>query len=138
MNKDELSLWKPNKRIPHMILFLECWIWNEDGVKIVLSSEKEKYSFFYKNHVVSFRSTTEKMMLKFRDLYGELRKNKKFKHSWSLFKVNNSSYVEWINNQHYSIYSDIQKTIEHYVFVTEDEIIEILNDIPPKIHIEVL
>jgi hypothetical protein len=85
---------------------------------------------------MSFRSTNEQMMLRFDDTFGKLR-NKKFpNYVWSLFKMKNSDYIEWFNEQHLNIYINIASKLEHYVFVTEDEILEVINDNPPTIIIE--
>lgn len=134
MNRNELGIWHPNDKIPKKILLLEGIAWSEKGFKIVLHDDKSKIIFLFEDFVLSFRSTNEQYMLKFRDMYGELKeKNKNFNYSWSLFTVNNSDFVVWFSEQHYSMYENVDRRVEHYLFVTEDEIIEVLNDKPPKI-----
>lgn len=135
MNKNELIIWHPNELIPPKILFLEEIVWSEEGFKVVLGEEKINITFHFEDFVLSFRSTNEQSMLKFRDSYGELKqRNKDFNYSWSLFKVKNSDYLEWFSEQHYSMYENVDKRVEHYLFVTEDEIIEVLNEKPPLIN----
>ena len=134
MRKNELIIWNPDEKIPKKILLLDGIFWSEGGFKIVFCEEKFNIEFHFEGFVLSFRSTNEQFMLKFRDCYGELKeKNKNFNYSWSLFKVRNSEYLHWFSKQHYSMYENIDNLAEHYLFVTEDEIIEVLNDKPPKI-----
>ncbi|MBM7569924.1 hypothetical protein [Aquibacillus albus] len=134
--KNELVMWKPNNEIPSKLLDLEKYEWNENGFNIFLSNNDGTLIRFKFNFVMSFRSTNEQMMLRFDDKFGKLR-NKKFpSYVWSLFKMKNSDYIEWFNEQHHNIYKNIASKLEHYVFVTEDEILEVINDNPPTIIVE--
>lgn len=46
---------------------------------------------------------------------------------------NNSSFVRWFNEE--SCEKFVDKNIEHYVFITEDDIIEVISAIAPQITI---
>lgn len=133
---NDLVIWNPNSEIPQKLLGLEKYEWNENGFCITLSDDERLIIKFCFNLAMSFRSTNEQMMLRFRDSYGELRDNDFPKYVWSLFKMKNSDYIKWFNEQHLNLYENISSNMEHYVFVTEDEILEVINDKPPTILIE--
>ncbi|WML52221.1 hypothetical protein RCG17_22970 [Neobacillus sp. PS3-12] len=133
--KNELVVWNPKSEIPLKLLELEKYEWNETGFSITLCADERLIRFSF-NFVMSFQSTNEQMMLRFRDSYGELRDKKFSNYVWSLFKVKNSDYIKWFNEQHLNRYETIASNVEHYLFVTEDEILEVINDHPPTIHIE--
>lgn len=134
----EIELWQPDKRIPFELLDLDGWSWDENGLSVVLSDGKKRYKTFFQGQVISFRSTLESVNFKFRDTYGEWRDELKLNYAYSFFKLNNSEYINWLKEQNYNLYDNIQKDLIHYVFVTEDEIIEILNDKEPIFDIEIV
>jgi len=56
-----------------------------------------------------------------------------FYSKWPLFKVKNSNYLKWFHKESNNIYE--LDTVEHYVFITSDDVVEILSKYPPKITI---
>ena len=52
---------------------------------------------------------------------------------WGLFEVTDSAYLEWFNQESYNIYKCCD--IKHYVFITPNDIIDILSTYEPTINI---
>ncbi|MFD2671784.1 hypothetical protein [Marinicrinis sediminis] len=136
MKEAKLTIWKPHNDIPQKLLDLHNIIWNENGLQIELMDNKETHvTIIFEQFVISHRVTRERLMLKYQDMYGKFREKND---SWSLFKMNGDDYDKWFRAQHYDLYADMHKKIEHFVIVTEDEIIEILNDYEPTITMKTL
>jgi len=51
-----------------------------------------------------------------------------------LFIVENSSYIEWFNLQSYDIYKNYDP--KHYIFLTPNDIVEVVSNYPPKIIVD--
>ncbi|AMG68802.2 hypothetical protein U2T78_000185 [Providencia stuartii] len=73
--------------------------------------------------IYSFRVTDEGDLLKMLDHFnGQM--------TTGVYKVKNSSYLEWFHEQSENIHDDI---IEHYLIVTLDEVVEVLAAVEPII-----
>ncbi|MEM6612744.1 MAG: hypothetical protein AAF652_10920 [Cyanobacteria bacterium P01_C01_bin.72] len=59
-----------------------------------------------------------------------LEKKSEYEYKWSLFTVENSRYVEWFHEQSVGIKRDIG--IAHYLIMTADEVIEVLDLEDPR------
>lgn len=59
-----------------------------------------------------------------------LEKEPEYEYTWSLFTVENSSYVEWFHEQSVGIKRDIG--IAHYLIKTANEVIEVLDLEDPR------
>ena len=133
---ERVELWQPDIRIPKQLLDLDGWKWDEHGLRVSLTDDRYRYSAIFEGQVIAFRSTLEHVYLRFRDRYGEWRKKLNLNCAYSFFVLYETEYIQWLNNQHYDIYNDIQDSVRHFVFVTEDEIIEVLDNKEPKFLIE--
>lgn len=51
--------------------------------------------------------------------------------TWPIYTSNNSSFVKWFNEVSCEKFAD--KHLEHYVFITDDDIIELISPITPQI-----
>ncbi|GMO00047.1 hypothetical protein PthstB1num2_20860 [Parageobacillus thermoglucosidasius] len=51
--------------------------------------------------------------------------------SWPLYKSSNSSFIHWLNEESCGKFEEGH--IEHYVFITPNEIIEVLSATPPQL-----
>ncbi|MGM7684692.1 hypothetical protein ACSVDA_21530 [Cytobacillus sp. Hm23] len=60
--------------------------------------------------------------------------DKTFFSSWPLFKVTNSKYLKWFLEESSDLYES--KEISHYVFLTQNDVIEVLSIHTPLITIE--
>ncbi|WP_051545946.1 MULTISPECIES: hypothetical protein [Exiguobacterium] len=52
--------------------------------------------------------------------------------NWTLFKMKNSSYLEWFAQESLEQYEGMGE-VEHYVFLTSNDVIEVLFVDPPTI-----
>ena len=82
--------------------------------------------------VLSYRNTDEGSLFKtlsfLEETYGT-----DFYSDWSFFIVNHSEYIDWSNEESISI---DEKGMKDYVFLTPDDVIEILSTYPPSIEIK--
>lgn len=115
-------------------LYLESLTDNKDGLTLVFSNENSTrfFRFIYEDSVLSYRNTDESYMLRtinhIRETYGR----EMFEHP--LFIVENSSYIEWFNLQSYDIYKNYDP--KHYIFLTPNDIVEVISNYPPKIMVD--
>lgn len=113
-------------------MYIEKLVDDKEGFQLFFEDKNKKYTVkvIFENFVLSYRNTDEGHRLKalsfLREKYG-----KDFYAEWSFFKVNNSTYVEWFNQETYNMYSNYD--IEHYVFLTCDDIVEVLSTYEPQI-----
>ncbi|MGE5398710.1 MAG: hypothetical protein ACM3MK_14395 [Chitinophagales bacterium] len=133
---DSVVLWRPDDLIPEELLDLDGWKWDENGVNVCLTNKHYRFVVHFEGQVLAFRTTLESMSLRFRDMYGEWRKRLHLNYAWTFFILKDSEYIKWFEEQHYGLYDDVQNKLIHYVLVTEDEIIEVLNDKEPIVTVE--
>lgn len=124
--------WIPLNNIPPK-LFKDHLIDDENGLKIVFFEEIEgpKYSFLFEGYVHSYRNTDEGSLLKTLEYVDKYYQHLDYG-KWTLFKLKQSSYLEWYTEQTFGMYKNIYQ-IEHYVFFTSDDVIEVLSADPPII-----
>lgn len=83
--------------------------------------------------IYTYRFTDEGCFLKslyyLTKQYGE-----SFIQSTSLFKVENSNYLQWFKEESYDAWG--VENFEHYVIYTQNDVLEVLSPYPPKIIIE--
>jgi hypothetical protein len=128
---EKWSKWDSEKNLPDK-MYLERLIDDKSGVSIELKSEDESVTIMvnFEDSVVSYRNSDEGRRLRTIEFLDK-EYGKDFYSKWSLFKVDNSSYVKWINQETYDMYADYN--IEHYVFLTANDIVDILSTYAPNI-----
>lgn len=104
-----------------------------EGFKVVLvgqSEEKEMLEIYFKDGVLAYTQTDESFK---RTLINDLdqRYGTDFYGEWTLFKVQNSKYVNKILEESYGWASAYN--LIHFSLITEDLIIDILNDSEPAV-----
>lgn len=125
--------WEP-KNLPSKI-YLKKLIDDKNGLTLEFNDELGTtiISVEFENQVVSYRNSDEGKRLKTLEFLNE-KYGKIFYSEWSFFKVANSLYLKWLNDETYDIYADYN--INHYVFLTGNDIIDVLSSYPPKIKIK--
>ncbi|WP_346353373.1 hypothetical protein [Azotosporobacter soli] len=121
--------WEPINDTP-IKLFGCRTIDDKDGLTLFFVNEmwQKKLKISFEEGVLAFRVTDEGKRLKLIDFLDETY-GKAFYTEWMLFKVTQSDYIEWFNEQTFSIYETFN--IVHYAFLTGNEIIEVLATAEP-------
>ncbi len=128
---EQWERWLPLNGLPPQ-LYNESFIDNKEGVILEFSDESEKRTITvtFDKGVLSYRNTDEGSLIKklsqLDDQYGV-----EFYSEWTLFKVRNSSYIDWFLDESSGVYK--QDQIVHYVFLTPDDVIEILSSYEPSV-----
>ncbi|EIT87460.1 hypothetical protein A374_00130 [Fictibacillus macauensis ZFHKF-1] len=123
--------WIPIKGLTSR-LYNDSFIDNKEGIILEFSDEedKKKIVFTFEEGVLSYRNTDEGSLLKkLNEL--EQQYDTEFYSEWTLFKIKNSEYLKWFLEESSGIYEPDQ--IEHYVFLTPNDVIEILATCTPGI-----
>ncbi|WP_214784273.1 hypothetical protein [Exiguobacterium sp. s183] len=129
---NEWEKWIPLESIPAR-LYKESLIDDGDSLRIILSDETEgqKYSFLFDCLVLSYRNSDEGSRIRMLE-----HLDKHYAHleygNWTLFKVKNSSYLEWFAQESFERYEGMGE-VEQYVFLTSNDVIEVLSVDPPTI-----
>jgi hypothetical protein len=131
---EQWTQWNP---IPGLAkkYYIESVSGSIEGFKIVLHKEgnkKEKSLVFFENSVDAYRSTDESFRLK---IVYELAKKygDDFYAEWTFFKVNNSSYTQWILEQASGTADDTN--FIHFAFIDPDSILDVICQEDPKIQL---
>lgn len=125
--------WIPYEGLPYKVN-LEELLDNKNGVSLSLTDNEgnQEIQVLFENLVLSYRNTDEGRRLK-TIRFLEEKYNTDFYAKWSFFKVYNSTYLEWFRQETYNIYDTL--SIEHYVFLTNDDIVDVLSTYEPKVNI---
>lgn len=130
---DELwERWQPKTEISQKY-YVDSILDNIKGLKIILSdseNEDSKIEIIFDDSVHAYRSTDESYRQKAINYIDE-KYGTKFYSEWTLFKLTNSEYLEWISNQSFGI-ADSEELI-HFSIVAVDSIIDIIATYEPKI-----
>ncbi|PLR81430.1 hypothetical protein CVD25_20300 [Bacillus canaveralius] len=123
--------WIPINGVPSK-LYNDTFIDSKEGIILEFSDEKNKKKFVVKfeDGVLSYRNTDEGSLLKKLN-YLDQQYGTDFYSEWTLFKVTNSEYINWFLDECSGIYEPNQ--VEHYVFFTPNDIIEILTTYTPSV-----
>lgn len=113
-------------------MYLESFVYDTNGIEIVLECENENIAIriLFDSSVLAFRGSDEGRRLS-TIIFLEENYGSAFYANWTFFKIDNSSYVQWFNEETYNIYSNYH--IEHYVFLSADDIVEVLSIYPPTV-----
>lgn len=123
--------WTVNPEIPAK-LELQALIDDKDGLRLVLTDVHENtYTFLFDGLVLSYRNTDEGTLIKtLEHLYKH--DDPDFFGDWTLFQVTDSSYLKWLAEESTNIYEMVYN-IQHYVFLTSNDVIEVLSTEPPTL-----
>ena len=126
--------WIPINGLPSKI-YNDSFIDSKEGIILEFSDEKHKKKIVIKfeDGVLSYRNTDEGSLLKKLN-YLDQRYGTDFYCEWTLFKVKNSEYINWFLEESFGIYKPNQ--VEHYVFLTPNDVIEILTTYTPSVVIK--
>jgi hypothetical protein len=129
MEKERWDKWQPKIEFPNKIWF-ESLFQDRSGLKIQFESEdNRKVIVIFEHSVLSYRVTDEGDLLQTISFWSSEYGNDFF--SWPLYKSSNSSFINWFNEESCGKFEE--EHIEHYVFITPNEIIEVLSAIPPQL-----
>ena len=125
--------WEPILGIPAR-LCNDSFLDHHEGVLLEFSDEnhERKVRVWFENGVLSYRNTDEGSLLKTWYQLDEQYRDP-FYSRWTMFKVKNSAYLTWFIEQSIGIYDP--REVEHYVFITPNDVIEVLSEFPPKVQV---
>jgi len=106
-----------------------------DGFEILFTdfkNEQKKVRVEFKDSVDAYRNTDESFRVKdinsLSEQYGD-----DFYGSWTFFKVENSSYAQWLSEQSYGFLK--ASDLIHFVFIGANCILDVISTYEPKIHL---
>jgi hypothetical protein len=113
-------------------IYLDNLTDNKDGLVLNFSNEDgdKTIKIIFEDSVMSYRNNDESYMLRTINYVSEVYGSSFMKKN-SIFIVENSPYIEWFNSESYDIYKDYD--LRHFVFMTPNDIVEVISTYPPKI-----
>lgn len=132
---EEWTKWEPLKGALGK-MYLEKLVDDKNGTLLFFKRKDDDNTLevFFEGSILSLRSTDEGRRIKTINFLDE-KYGTDFYAKWTFFKVANSSYVEWFNQETYNMY--VTYDVKHYVFLTPDDVIEILSTYEPNMSISV-
>lgn len=129
---NECEKWIPVESIPAR-LHKESLMDDGDSLRIIVSdaTEGQKYSFLFDGLLLSYRNSDEGSRLRMLEHLDRYYAHLEYG-NWTLFKMKNSSYLEWFAQESLERYEGMGE-VEHYVFLTSNDVIEVLSADPPAI-----
>ena len=139
--KESIRVWQPDtnlKAIAPQQLMLRGLIRHEDYFKITVEDLEgniteivydEVHTLEY--YVWSFRLTTEMARYGVYYLTDVDESGLKEKGKAYFFKANSSQYIEWFDNQNPLYNSKTNPKLEHHIYITSDDVIEVLSEYEP-------
>ncbi|ACQ70066.1 hypothetical protein [Exiguobacterium sp. AT1b] len=129
---NEWEKWIPVKSIPER-LHKESLMDDGDSLRIIVSdaTEGQKYSFLFDGLLLSYRNSDEGSRLRMLEHLDRYYAHLEYG-NWTLFKMKNSSYLEWFAQESLERYEGMGE-VEHYVFLTSNDVIEVLSADPPTV-----
>lgn len=126
--------WIPIDKMPQKI-YLDTFVDDNEGIVMTFSDEKDEKKILiqFDGMVLTYRNTDEGSLLKTLDFLDQ-HYGHDFYSSWPLFKVKNSEYLNWFLKESSGIYE--LGEIEHYVFITPNDVVEVLSTYAPSVFIE--
>lgn len=125
MNDDErLELWRPLQENVGRLIVVSL-IDDSRGLRIILKSESDADARCFE---ISFDP-----YIAYRNMDESYRFKTVSNHNWernvSLYRVNNSSWVEWLHEESAGLYRE--NVITHYMIVTNADVIDVLTEFQP-------
>lgn len=103
---------------------------SDQGLFLHLSRNSFKVVIHFENSVYAFRKTEETFrQIMIHDL--SIHFEKKFYAEWTFFKVENSSYIQWLEKQSGGLAGMF--SIQHFVFLGLNSIVDVAVTYEPKI-----
>lgn len=130
---EQWERWVPIDNIPETI-YNQLLLDNEDGLTLEFSDEEQKTSIkVLFEGFLCYRNRDEGSCLKTIEF---LHKNYPLEYhaKYCLFKVFNSAYLHWFLDECEGLYEPFD--IQHYVFFTPNDVIEVLSLDVPKVTVE--
>jgi hypothetical protein len=124
--------WEPIKDLANKYS-IELISENKEGLIIVLSSHsdsKKLVKIIFKDSVDSYRSTDESLRLSSVHDFFKYSKHT-LNGAWTFFKVNNSTYAQWLSEQSYGLSEPTLFT--HFLLLTSDEVIDLIATYEPTV-----
>lgn len=132
LNMEKWTKWIPVDGIPSTF-YNESVLDDKSGLTLTFKDDiKDQIVLIVKFEglVLSYRNTDEGSLGKMlHDLQNQYDTTE-----WSLFNLENSEYIQWFLSQSGKIYSE--KEINHYVFLTSDDVIEVLSTYKPSVQLK--
>ena len=134
MPSEQWIKWEPIKNLSSKY-YEESFSDDENGLKFILvdainkrrriTVEIRSDSYLKRNQ--EFRQATINFLDKH---YGS-----KFHSEWTFFKIINSKYIKWLSEESYGVFdlNDDEYPLNHFVFLTENSIIDIVDSWEPKV-----
>lgn len=129
-------IWK--KWLPRLDIFSKFYIEsidnNTEGFFITLKNDmaNESITVIIDTMCFSYRSTPTKYCLN----KIEKLKQKKELETWSLFEIENSDYLKWVQEESHGIYESSENyKIKHYIFAGTNIIFEVLMHEPDTLKV---
>ncbi len=121
--------WVPREGMP-IPSDIKSVVLDDEGLVVTMADEtkKKKLTFSFEGTVYSYRFTDESCFLKTLHYLKE-NYDDDFVHGTTLYKVENSNYLESFKEESYGAYDNVK----HYVFYTADDVLEVLSPYPPKV-----
>ena len=134
MMTEKWTRWEPIQGLSEKY-YIDSVMDTVDGFTIFLSDakdEEKKVKVFFKDSVDVYRSANEsfryQLIVELKEKYGS-----DFYGDWTFFKVENSSYVQWLLEQSAGIADGIMFT--HFSFIASDSVLDILDPVEPKVEL---
>ncbi len=133
---DNIETWKSLDRDIEIPKAYDCAevLDNVDGLRFIFVCEDDKkVKVIFDTIVYSYRNSIDSA---FWETLHYLHTNYEpsfYKNEW-LYEVKNSGYLKWLEKESGGLYTSDR--VRHFVFYTEEEIIEVLGSSPPKIIVE--
>ena len=126
--------WIPIDNIPQKI-YLDSFVDDNEGIAMTFSSQdgEKRILVQFEGFVLSYRNTDEGSLLKTWKLLG-YHYGDGFYSRWSLFQVKNSEYLNWFLKESCGVYEPGE--VLHYVFVTPNDVVEVLSTFVPSVTVE--
>ncbi len=102
---------------------LESLVQKNGSLLLTFLSDQYKVSINYGYQYIMYRGSDEGDRLRSINHYLEEKKEGYFKGKL-MFMVTNSDFIEWVKNETYGMYENNE--MHHYMFVTSEDIIEVV------------
>ncbi len=130
----EWTRWKPREEIAGRY-YIDSFGMSENWSLIVQLSNTgntQKIKIVFPNIVGSYRYTNESYyIMVFGDL-SDVYPDDFYSH-WSLFKITNSQYLQWLLEQSYTLAD--RRPLQHYCIFAGDEVIDVATQFEPEVTI---
>jgi len=124
-NKEKYEKWEPIESLPNR---MHCEAIHDDyeGIRLLLKGD-DKHAPILRvmfESILAYRNIDESCFLR---TFERIKDREIF----PLYKVRNSVFLAWLNEESYGSYED--QNIVHYAFFCQDEIIDILSQFEPTV-----